>query len=171
MYRDGTYPTPYDAFTYGMRNNKINSISPGVIFYYNTITAPSTTFEFTVDQENSLHWNPMLVQQESKTAQAKLYDENCNEVHIASLDTSDPLSIQYTVTNAYPDHSYIIGIKYSPENLKGQLAYGLTSEYTFSTAFDGHPQGGSEASIPVMPKDSTSGAPSAKAGSIKIKLS
>ena len=151
MYAGGPsmWPTMYDAFTYQAKGNKISAVSPGVIFYYNTITAPSASFTLSVTQTNSLNWKPMLIQD---LGQAILYTSNCTKasgVTVTTTTTNGTYTVKFTVTGATPGAIYYIGIKYSPQNLVGQpVTKNATSIYYFSTT--GYT--GSKASIPVKPK-------------------
>jgi hypothetical protein len=142
----------YDAFTYGSKGGIISSISPGVIFYYNTVTAPSDgTFTVKVTQMNDLAWNSMLLHEEGNNPQ--VYDANCNPVGATNLlvsGTTSPYVVQFDVTGATEGATYYIGIKYSPANLVGQQSGSNT--YYFSTAINDIDQTGSEASIPVNQK-------------------
>jgi hypothetical protein len=138
----------YDAFTYQVKSNKINSVAPGVIFYYNTITAPSASFTLTVVETNTLNWKPMLIQD---LGQAILYDANCNKTSgVTVTTTNNPYTVKFTVTGATPGAIYYIGIKYSPQNLIGQPVKQPypTSIYSWNTT--GYT--GSKASIPVKYK-------------------
>ncbi|HET8944140.1 MAG TPA: hypothetical protein VFO59_05100, partial [Dehalococcoidia bacterium] len=143
----GAWPAMYDAFTYQAKAKKINSVSPGVIFYYNTITAPSSSFTLNVVQTNTLNWKPMLIQD---LGQAILYNGDCNKADGVTVSTSlNPYTVTFNVTGATPGATYYIGIKYSPQNLIGQSVQGFpTSIYEFSTT--GYP--GSTTSIPVKSK-------------------
>jgi hypothetical protein len=146
MYRLGTWLTPYTAFTYGLKAGKINSISPGVIFYYNTVTVLATG-EITIVQSNTQSWPTMLVH--SSISQAKLYNMNCDLLieFPASYGGSDNVVMFNNVTAG----TYIIGIKYSPGNLVGYSVDPLLpneSEYAWDT--DGYP--GSLAKIWVKPR-------------------
>jgi hypothetical protein len=142
----GNWGVPYTSFLYTVRANKINSVSPGVIFYYNKITIPGG--DITVVESNDKGWRDMLVQD---LGQAILYDLSCNKFASASSSNG-------TVTfSNVPAGTYIIGIKYSPANLVGQpvtKSGGVypTSIYTWVTKFNTALQPGSEASIPVAPK-------------------
>jgi hypothetical protein len=149
------WPAMYDAFTYQVKSNKINSVAPGVIFYYNTITAPAASFTLSVVETNSKGWKPMLIQD---LGQAILYDANCNKASgvtvAANYNTATKTyTVTFTVTGATPNAIYYVGIKYSPQNLIGQSVQkqgGVypTSIYSWSTTnFNG-----STASIPVKPK-------------------
>jgi hypothetical protein len=142
------WPPMYDAFTYQVKSNKISSVAPGVIFYYNTITAPSASFTLSVVENNSLTWKPMLIQD---LGQAILFDANCNKASGVTVTAGgSPYTVTFTVTGATPGAIYYIGIKYSPQNLIGQAVKSPypTSIYTWSTTgFNG-----STASIPVKYK-------------------
>jgi uncharacterized repeat protein (TIGR01451 family) len=142
------WPAMYDAFLYQVKSNKINSLSPGVIFYYNTISAPGPSFILNVVQTNGLTWKPMLVQ---GINQAILYTANCNKASGVTVTTTNyPYTVKFTVTGATPNATYYLGIKYTPSNLVGQVVQipYPTNTYTWSTTG----QAGSTASIPVQPK-------------------
>jgi uncharacterized repeat protein (TIGR01451 family) len=152
QYASGAWPAMYDAFTYQVKSNKINSVSPGVIFYYNTITAPSASFTLTVVETNTLNWKPMFVQD---LGQAILYDANCNKASGVTVNAlynsaTKTYTVTFNVTGATPGAIYYIGIKYSPQNLIGQPVKQPypTSIYSWNTT--GLP--GSTASIPVKYK-------------------
>ncbi len=158
MYRDGQWPPMYDAFLYQVKAGMINSVSPGVIFYYNTITAPSANFTFTVVETNELkpaYWKAMF---EQTIGQAILYNANCSKVSgvvVTHSGTTSPYTITFDVTGATPDATYYIGIKYSPQNLIGQGVGNSpwpTNTYSWSTYFGAVIQPGSTDSIPVAPK-------------------
>jgi hypothetical protein len=143
----------YDAFYYGVKGGKINNVSPGVIFYYNTITAPSASFTLDVVETNTKSWAPMLVQQNN---QAYLYKSDCSKapgVTITLSGTPYYTTVTFHVTGATAGATYYIGIKYTPKNLVGQpvsKSGGVypTSIYSWDTT--GIP--GSFVSIPVKPK-------------------
>jgi len=171
MYAAGpsAWPPMYDFFTYREKGEKINSISPGVIFYYNTIEAPSATFDFTVNQENDQGWKPMLVQQESKKVQAYLYDTNCHIVSTAERGSGiDTYTVQFHVTEVTAGNTYYIGIKYTPQNLVHITPTGGTSLYSWSTEIGGNSDKG--ASIPVKPGQNLASSETAALGPIYIKM-
>ncbi len=138
----------YSAFTYQQKANKIISLSPGVIFYYNTITAPASG-SISVQETNTKNWKPMLIQD---LGQAILYNMSCGKASGVSVTAGgNPYTV--TFTGAVPGQEYIIGIKYSPQNLVGQLVSGKpTSIYSWSTYFGNTYVPGSTTSIPVKPK-------------------
>ena len=71
------------------------SVSPGGVFYYNTIKAPSASFPLTVTQTNTQNWKPMLVPPAKKSRPAYLYDADFNIVKVAKAAGGSPT---YTVT-------------------------------------------------------------------------
>ena len=153
MYASGQWPAMYPALTYTVKSSKINSISPGVIFYYNTIKAPSAAFPLTIAQTNTYGWKPMLVQMSGKNPQAYLYDSKFNIVSTAkSPSNTNPYTLVYDVKGATSGATYYIGIKYSSNNLNGITPTGGTSEYSFMTAIDNAPQVFSKDSILVRKK-------------------
>jgi hypothetical protein len=141
----------YDAFTYQVKGGKISSLSPGVIFYYNTITAPSASFTLNVVETNTLNWKPMFIQD---LGQAILFNADCTKASGVTVTAGgSPYTVTFTVTAATPGAIYYIGIKYSPQNLVGQPVSKVggvypTSIYKFIT----NDILGSFASIPVKPK-------------------
>jgi PKD repeat protein len=144
------WPPMYDAFKYTVKDGRINSVSPGVIFYYNTITAPAGDFTLRVIQSNEDGWKPMLVQKKNMKLQAYLYDAATFQVVAAGTGTGG--NVTFDVTNATPGALYYVGVKYSAANLVGQQPTGAPNLYTFLTKINGAIQYGSEASIPVQKK-------------------
>ena len=57
QFRDGTSGDLLDEW-YLVKSNKINSIAPGVFFYYSKITAPASSFTLQVRQSNTRSWRP-----------------------------------------------------------------------------------------------------------------
>ena len=151
MYASGQWPPMYSAFAYVLKSGKINSVSPGVIFYYDTITAPGAAFTLDVRETNSGNWKPMLVQSESKKAQAYLYDANFRVVATGAASGTSPHTVTFNVKGATPGATYYVGIKYSPKNLVGINPSGGSSTYSWSTSINGV-QVGSPATIPVVKK-------------------
>ncbi|MZQ99449.1 MAG: hypothetical protein GT601_17420, partial [Acidaminobacter sp.] len=150
-YVNGTY-TMYDAFYYNVdkKLKTISSVNPGVIFYYNTILAPSESFTMSVVQTNDLSWKPMEVQQ----VQAYIYDKYFNRLNFVATQTIDStgkiLTVTFNVSGLSTGEPYYIGIKYAP-TITGTLvgAKPPTNIYKFSTFIGGTYQIGSEAKIEV----------------------
>jgi hypothetical protein len=149
MYKDGSV-TPYTTLNYVAKKNAILSISPGVIFYYSTITAPSSAFDIIITQTNTASWKDMLINAESNNPAVYNFAD-CTFAHFGK-PTVNGDTITVHVTDAIAGNQYIVGTKFSPSSLVGQpLGTTKTSTYTFLT-FDG-----AAANIDVQPK--TGGGP------------
>jgi hypothetical protein len=127
-----------------LKGGKINSISPGVIFYYNRITATGTSI--TVQETNTLGWPAMLVH--TRLNQAILYNLDCTKASYAvSAVGAGTVAAPYIVTfnGAVIGTEYIIGIKYAPQNLVGKsvqksgnpLAYPTNTYFWDMTGYTG----------------------------------
>ena len=155
MYRDNIAPTTYyDHFNYVTKKGLISGISPGVVFYYNTITAAAPDFTLDVEQMNSQNWNDMLVQQNKGKLQAYLYDyTTCKPLLTLtpdSISSTDPYTVTFNIDGATVGNQYIIGIKYTSSSLVKQNPTGASSLYHFQTAID--EVYGTDASWWVLPK-------------------
>jgi hypothetical protein len=131
MYRDGT-AEDYTTLMYNVSKNKIGSVAPGVIFFWSTITAPSSSFSLESHQFNSsgtLRWKDMA------NLDVFLWDANCDKVHTVTLTTAPDGHPVLNVTGATPGAIYYFSVKYSPNSLTGisvRKPY-PTVNYTFQT--------------------------------------
>lgn len=154
--RTGSFPYMYDSFAYVSKIIKgktvINSVSPGVIFYFNRITAPSIAFTMDIVQSNDKTWKPMLVQMSGKVAQASLYD--ANQRFIANGVADKFGNVHFDLSGLTVGGTYYVMIKYTPANLLGQdvTAAKLSSTYSWLTKIGPVIQVGSKTSKPVQPK-------------------
>jgi hypothetical protein len=150
MYASGDWPAMYDSFYYGERRGVINNVSPGVMFYYNTIEAPASG-DIVVVQTNTANWMPFNVHKD----QAYLYDTALNKVLVGTAQQAgDEYLITFNPSVLNPGETYYIGIKFSP-GMEGQTIpfHGATqTEYFFSTKIGGVLQPGSYDSITLLPK-------------------
>jgi len=142
-----------DSAQYGVKSGVVNNLSPGVMFYYITIKAPSPSFTINVTQSNNRAWRAIPVQD---TKQIILYEANCTNSskgspsYAASIGTAT-----LTVTGATTGATYIVGIKYSLSGLAGQAVSSPPPvvTYSFATNFNGGaPIVSSQDSITVTPK-------------------
>ncbi len=150
MYASGNWPAMYESFYYGLKNGKINNVSPGVMFYYDTIQAPASG-DIVVAQTNTANWRPFTVHQ----GQAYLYDNNCNKVAVGTETLGAQATVTFGSAGLTAGKTYYIGIKYSPKDMPGQavpLNGATQTEYFFSTKIDGVLQSGSEDSITLLPR-------------------
>jgi hypothetical protein len=152
QFRSGTF-SDLNAASYTTKGTVVNAATPGVMFYYTTIVAPSANFTITINQAiapNSTcsfpNWPPLKPQ---SLAQANLYSASCGNRQ--SQNSFDPITGTLTmqVKNATPNETLIVGIKYQISDLKGTKVCRPhpVETYTFSDSF-----GGSD-SLPFVPRD------------------
>jgi hypothetical protein len=103
---------------YGVKNGKINNVSPGVLFYYSSIVAPSSSFSIDVVETNTNSaFNLFGVQK----GQVNLYSASCGSAGVTSTTTLITTgTVHIAVSGATPGATYIIGIKYDPGSVTGQ---------------------------------------------------
>jgi hypothetical protein len=117
--------------TYKLKSGVINSVSPGVIFYYTKFKAASSNVD--IRQVVSQSVSSYLVAPQ----QINVYDANCNTVasnvrftSVNSSGTQDITSLAVTLT---PGNTYIIGVKYSVSSITGPAPNPATLTYNFAT--------------------------------------
>jgi len=148
QFATGTSPDEVSG-SYVTKSNLVNSVSPGVIFFYSHITVPAggvVTFTQSNVGTCGSGWKPMAPQ---NTAQVNVYSEGCQNVSSSSTYNSTTGTITTTITGAAAGTSLIVGIKYTPSSLKGQ-AVTRTCHPTETYTFNG--PGGSD-SIFFTPKN------------------
>jgi hypothetical protein len=118
--------TSLDKVQYTLtKSGTINSVSPGVFFYYGTITGTAGQ-TFTITQSNNAGAPFIPVQH----GQVILYDTNCNVLKWKA--DSDANGV---VTGTLPSTgTFIISVKYSPADLKGRTLPQPTVTYTIDGA-------------------------------------
>jgi uncharacterized repeat protein (TIGR01451 family) len=143
-----------NSLTYGVKSNAINSVSPGVFFYYSKVTAPASSFTITVPESNLKSWKIIGIQQ----GQALLYDANCNKFDGTGTQAANG-TVTYNVTGATTGAIYVVGIKYDPGTLVGQSVTKSgtppkypTNTYSYSTSVNGSDISSSHDSIDVIPR-------------------
>jgi uncharacterized repeat protein (TIGR01451 family) len=112
---------------YTLKGQKINSVAPGVLFYYSLVTVPAGTHTISVAQTTSPSFTLFGIQQD----QAVLWSSNCTKVQSNATGS-------FTVTNT-TSTTYIVGIKYDPGTVVGLNKPGGNGQvtYTFTTKIDG----------------------------------
>src|SRR5262245_5661816 len=120
---------------YGVKNQKINNVAPGVLFYYSTVTAPASSFKIQIVQAKNNATVPFFGIQQG---QVRLYNADCSNSSLSSFTTSGGV-ITITVMNATPGATYIVGVKYAPGTVVGTTvgASPPTVHYDFSTLVNG----------------------------------
>ena len=142
QYRDGT-AADLNGLLYGVKSGKINSVSPGVFFYYNLIENVLAGSTITVTQsDTSPTFPPIQVQGNN---QVVLFNASTCTKIATGTQTNGTATIQVTATG-----TYIVGIKYDSQSLKGTSVTSPfpTVQYTFQTVGDP----GSVDTINVAPK-------------------
>jgi hypothetical protein len=120
-YKGGALPLETVQYTLTKGGN-INSVSPGVFFYYGTISGTAGQ-PFTITQTNSSNDDDLIIPVQH--GQVILYDTNCNVVKW-SPDTD----ANGVVTGTLPSTGiFIISVKYNASDLKGESNPG-TVTYT-----------------------------------------
>jgi hypothetical protein len=121
---------------YTTKNNLINSVSPGVFFYYTQFTGgtkgDSVDITETNKQVDDTPYAAIPVQQ----GQAFLYDLNTCTKLKWHVTTNDPASGD--VLGTLPaDGDFIIGVKYNPTALKGVAPPAFPpATYSFDTSLE-----------------------------------
>jgi hypothetical protein len=126
-FRDGT-AADLNELLYTLKGQNINAVSPGVLFYYSTVTV-STGDDITVNQ-TVVGSTPLLSVQQD---QAILWNLDCTKAAGGTVSGNGS-----TVTfSDVPGGTYIIGIKYTPDSVKGVKPNPATSTYSFGTSVNG----------------------------------
>lgn len=121
-YDAGTDPLNEVLYTLTTKGTpKINSVSPGVFFYYGTISGTEDQ-TFTITQSNNGS-SPFIPVQHG---QVILYDTNCNVVKWNSYTDANGVVIGTLPSTG----TFVISVKYSASALKGQPDPGGTVTYT-----------------------------------------
>jgi uncharacterized repeat protein (TIGR01451 family) len=130
---------------YGIKRDRIASISAGRFFYYSEVTASGTSLSIQVIQSNTLGWQAMGIEQ------VVLWDVNCAKRPATVSTSAGNVSVQ--ASGLTPGARYLVAIKYSPQTLIGRsVATKPTNLYTFSTWIGGSKLVGSEDSVTVRPR-------------------
>ena len=130
---------------YSVKGNKINSVSPGVFFYWVKVQATAGTNTFTITQTITTgNFNTYFFFASGSNA----YTSTCGTLRSSPKITQSggTVTVQFTAPTA---GTYIIGIKYSTSNVKGATAPNPTTvHYVFATTG----QSGSTQSIDLKKK-------------------
>jgi hypothetical protein len=135
-----------------IRGNKIGTISPGVFFYYATVTITAgQVIGFTQSVTSPISTYPLYVVQQG---QAFLYTYNgssCTKVATLTLNSDGTAGSDGTSLAA---GTYILGVKFTPANAKGtsvptslQDSGDLLATHFYQTTVDGSGQAATNASV------------------------
>jgi hypothetical protein len=131
QYRDNTALT-LDKVVYTTKGNLINSVSPGVFFFYTKVTDGAAGDSVDITETNDSSYSPIPVQQ----GQIFLYDATtCTKLKWNGTSGTDGS----VIGNLPSDGDFIIGVKYNPSALQKQTAPATPPvEYSFATELDGN---------------------------------
>jgi hypothetical protein len=133
---------------YTTKSNKVFNVTPGMFFYYTTITAPSKSFCVDVVQTRSnLQFKFFGIQQNN---QIILWDANCTKVATGTTVTVGQGRI--CISNATPGAKYVLSVKYDSKSVIGSSYTGSAPSvlYTFESKINGAPVSGSKTSINLL---------------------
>ena len=138
---------------YSVKSGKVNNASPGVMFYYGSITAPSSSITYVLTQNNDQTplWKPIPVQ---GINQIILYTASCAKVNATSTYNAENGTATISANGLTAGSTYVVGVKYSISGLVGQpvSAPFPTVKYSFSATLNGGAVASSEDSISMFPK-------------------
>ena len=154
---------------YLAKNRAINSVAPGVLFYYSMVTAPSANFTLQFGQTNASGFPVLGIQQESKNPQVLLFEANCvrSSKQGSTTITVDPITKKQTVSvavsGATTGQVFYVSVKYSVKPLIGTTVTTPlpTVTYNFLTSVNGVPVLTSQDSLALKPKGGVGPDPSA----------
>jgi parallel beta-helix repeat protein len=126
QFKAGAYTDVTDAY-YQLKSGKISSVSPGIIEYYTTVTAPATTFQVVVQQTYPTGWRPLGIQ----SPIGQMYDANCKAVSVSGSVSGS--TITFKVKNAQINATYYFLIKYAPSGVVGLKPPTSTASYLIKT--------------------------------------
>jgi hypothetical protein len=136
--------------SYTVKGLNVNSVAPGVIFYYSHVTVGAGGV-ITVSQTNSGNcgtgWKPMPPQ---NIQQANVYTPTCGNITSGATYNATTGQIVITAPGVPAGTQVIVGVKYTPSDLKGQAVTRVchpTETYTFTDS-----SGGSDQFV-VVPKN------------------
>ena len=144
---------PLAQLCYSFRNNKVSNITPGVFFYFTTITAPSTSFTVDIVQTNSCPSFSLFAIQQGN--QITAFSSGCTNVASGTQIATGQGRI--TINNATPGAQYVISVKYDSKSVLGSTFTGSapTCQYNFVSKIGGNVIAGSEGSINLRPNCSS----------------
>jgi VCBS repeat-containing protein len=144
---------PLAQLCYSHRNNKVSNITPGVFFYFTTITAPSASFCVDIVQTKSCASFSFFAIQQGN--QITLFNNSCTNA--ASGTQTSTGQGRVCITNATPGAQYVISVKYDSKSVQGSPFTGSAPvcQYNFESRINGSVVSGSQASISLTPNCSS----------------
>ena len=140
---------PLAQLCYSYRNNKVSNITPGVFFYFTTITAPQASFCVDIVQTKSCASFSFFAIQQGN--QVTMFSSGCTNA--ASGTQTSTGQGRICITNATPGAQYVIAVKYDSKSVQGSAFTGSAPvcQYNFESRINGTVVSGSQASISLTP--------------------
>jgi hypothetical protein len=138
-----------DQMCYSSNAGVVTNVTPGKIFYYTKLVAPSSSFCVEVLQTNAVSgFNLMTIHQEN---QISLYESGCFRVATGVMYTLGNGRI--CISNAIAGTTYILSVKYDPKSIIGSILPGSPSVcmYGMESRINGVLVQGSQTSIALTP--------------------
>jgi hypothetical protein len=117
---------------YRVKGNQINSVAPGVFFYYSHVTAPGERFTVDIVQENDPEFPYFLVQNEQ---QVRLYNTDCSEPDVSLTSSIGNGQATLEIEGATTEQIFIVSTKYETSNVVDHQVSkpAPTIHYTYKT--------------------------------------
>ncbi len=148
--------TDLNAVSYAVKSGKINSVAPGVFFYYVKFSAPSSSFRIDAREANGATW-PAVPPQD--LSQVVLWDANCAKSTAQGTTTFNAVDGTTTiqVNGATPGAIFYLSVKYNPGAVVGLRVNSPypTVPYNYVTALNGTALPPTADSISMVPKTVT----------------
>jgi uncharacterized repeat protein (TIGR01451 family) len=135
-----------EVVQYGVKQGKINNTAPGVFFYYNQVTAPSSSFTIDVEQSETHPTFSTLfgVQQQN---QITLFDADCSTVSapVTFTISNGGGQAHINISGATVGQVFIFSVKYDTSTVVGQNTPNPTTvHYDFVTHVSGAADSGAD---------------------------
>jgi VCBS repeat-containing protein len=140
---------PLAQLCYSVKANKVSNITPGVFFYFATITAPSANFCVDVVQTTSCSTFSLFTIQQGN--QISLYGSGCTKVADGTQTSAGQGRV--CISNATPGAQYVIAVKYDSKSVQGSSFTGSAPvcQYNFESRINGAVVNNSQGSINLVP--------------------
>jgi VCBS repeat-containing protein len=140
---------PLAQLCYSVKANKVSNITPGVFFYFATITTPSANFCVDVVQTTSCSTFSLFTIQQGN--QISLYGNGCTKVADGTQTSAGQGRV--CISNATVGAQYIIAVKYDSKSVQGSSFTGSAPvcQYNFESSINGAVVNNSQGSINLVP--------------------
>jgi gliding motility-associated-like protein len=120
---------------YTTRNGKVTNVTPGQMFYYTAIKAPSN--DFYVDIEQTKSESGLALFEINQTNQVTLWDAKYNKVATGTQTVLGKGQIH--ISNAVKGAQYVLSVKYNTKSIIGSSFSGIAPvcRYTFVSKING----------------------------------